>query len=117
MNRRIYKLFIIISVFSLLFALFFDVVYAIALLVSYSVAIMNNLLTIRFIDQSLNRKRMNRNSFIVTTIVKNLLYFLSFSLFLLYPKYGTIISVVFGLLLIRICIHIDNFISRKGGST
>ena len=117
MNKRVYSLFFLIGSLSLIIASFFAIEIGIALLISYGVGMVCHLLMIWHIERSLAEKQINKKRALLVPIIKNLLYVLSFNIFLLYPNYVIIICVIFGLSLIRICIHIDNYISRKGGTS
>ena len=108
-------MFFSITLISVVISTFFDYRISIALFISYVFGVVSHLMTMQYIKQSLERKETNKKRFTLLTITKTSMYVLGFSFYLLYPNYAIIVSVLFGFVLIPICIYVDNFIDRKGG--
>ena len=115
MSKTVYKTALFIGSFAIIIASFFGMHYVLALVLSYSAAAVSHYLTVRFINRALVKRNMEVKKLIIYSFFKYSLYSLSIYMFILMPQYGIILCVVFGLLIIQISIHIDNYITRKGG--
>jgi len=115
MPKTMYKTALFIGSFAIIIASFFGMHYVLALVVSYTAVVVSHYLTIRFINRALTKRNMEVKKLILYSFIKYLLYSLSVCVFILMPQYGILLCVIFGLLIIQISIHIDNYITRKGG--
>lgn len=114
MTKRTYQLFLGIGLGVSLIALFFNYQITIGVLVGMLASYISHILLVWYTTAMLKEKSGRGVAFGFFSIVRILTQFCAFFIFLLFPSYATIYSVLFGLILLKICIYVDDYLTRRG---
>lgn len=114
MTKRTYQLFLGIGLGASLIFLFLDYYISIGILTGMLASYISHLFLVWYTTAMLREQSGRGVAFGMFSIVRILTQFLAFFIYLLFPRHVTIYSVLFGLVLLKICIYLDDYLTRRG---